>query len=570
MFFLVITVAGASRLVANSRPVFDNGDSGRTDYRYNMCNRTIDIATGALEFEKGLDGIKLTVIAYYRSSDTAAIDYTNDEFSGLQADVLEEIANLAGFEYELYLFNESASNSTYVDDIEYMMRHYDVAIDSTTAMAERAALGFSQPYSFLDMTPWLVTTTEDDKDNDPWRNRHTFFRFAYPFSIKLWAATVFSTAVTAFAYWYIEREGAFDSAHKATLQVAAAGGLEPTTVSGKMLLTSWAMAAFIIISSYTANLAAVLVSETKTSARFSDINDAIDQGAMICVHKGYATESLYDSTPEYPPHLKVSTVDEFMDMYRGVCDAVLTDRWTFELAYRSASFTPSCKIARVGDEITDAGGGWVVYADYRHKCSSLITQVLAEYFLSLEGDGTLDTLRTQYLDQSTTKSCGSEADPDEDDVADRLQLHSFVGVFMLHYIVMFLAVLGCWYYRFFFHTGRGSIVGPRAAKKYDDEEEVEGTLVVQDAPVRQRDDDDDDFLRSSSSSAVVALSRRIDALQSDLCDLEIRIGTKLDTITALLTGQEVESQDNNTSFVSLSEAPDGDSNEAAIVPQVFC
>ncbi|KAJ8601388.1 hypothetical protein CTAYLR_004993 [Chrysophaeum taylorii] len=259
MIFFVITVACASRLVANSRPVFDNDDSGRTDYRYNI-----------------------------------------------------------------------------------------------------------QPYSVYDMTRWLVTTTEDDKDNDPWRNRHTFFRFAYPFSIKLWAATVFSTAVTAFAYWYIEREGAFDSAHKATLQVAAAGGLEPTTVSSKVLRASWALATCIIISSYTANLAAVLVSESKTSARFSDIEDAIDQGAKIYVHRGYGTESLFDSIPEYPPHLKVSTTDEFTDVYNGVCDAVLTDRWTFELAYRSATYTLSCHIARVGEEIAHADGGWVVYADYRH------------------------------------------------------------------------------------------------------------------------------------------------------------------------------------------------------------
>eukprot|EP00633_Aureoumbra_lagunensis_P007504 CAMPEP_0197309294 /NCGR_PEP_ID=MMETSP0891-20130614/7866_1 /TAXON_ID=44058 ORGANISM="Aureoumbra lagunensis, Strain CCMP1510" /NCGR_SAMPLE_ID=MMETSP0891 /ASSEMBLY_ACC=CAM_ASM_000534 /LENGTH=726 /DNA_ID=CAMNT_0042794279 /DNA_START=44 /DNA_END=2224 /DNA_ORIENTATION=+ len=444
------------RILADSE-IFVNGYDDTTDYRTDLCNLSTSITDGEINYDSALNGQTLKFIGYYKESDPYALDYSDDDgYSGWHYEVLDAIADLAGFDYELKLLNSSfPSNRTYFEKITYNFDHYDASIHSTTYTSDRASEGMLQPFSYIDESAWLVTKTRSSGNKNAFKNRNTFFRFAEPFSYKLWILTVSTTIVTGIIYFFIEHSQAYtdaetlqDAIHLSLLQVTQAGGFAPVTYGGKLLVLSWGMVVLIIISSYTANLAAFLVADNGSNSEYDSIYDVIGAGATVCVHTGYATQDLLDEN--YPEIMQYDTTDEYGNFYHGKCSALVTERAQYDVAKESSDIYPSCNFERVGDALDSTGGGWAIKGDYSAKCSSLLSQLLTQYFLQLDLDGTLSDLYDDYLDSWTDKSCDSSSDTsDNDDGSDEdaLGIKEMTGVFVIHALTTLFAL--------FIHFGFG-------------------------------------------------------------------------------------------------------------------
>ena len=190
---------------------------------------------------------------------------------------MKALAARGGFTWEITSHPEASFSPelTWTGYVDQATRKYDLSLDWWLVLPERLDLGLRAPSAFLDLSVVGATHAVED-DPSFWEN---FKSFSRPFHGHLWLVFILFSVATALVYVLIEaphqdmglEEGAplhhklWQSLYTALLQFNGAGGFEPQTTPGKLLLAGYSFFILLFVAAYTANLASLLVVDASVS-----------------------------------------------------------------------------------------------------------------------------------------------------------------------------------------------------------------------------------------------------------------------------------------------------------------
>jgi len=195
----------------------------------------------------------------------------------------------------------------------------------------------------------------------------------------------------------------------------------PVTAEGRVLLVGFGFFTLIMLSSYTASLASVLVSDDKTP-EFQTLQEAIDSGARVCMWDSVLARASRLYPGLVPLHVNMdSNKDGFRMMNQGACQAILCD--AIFHAKQQEETTENCDKVLKGGPILDINCAWPV-ADW-------LVGPMSMFITELVDKGVLDELKQTYSPRVVCETTVEE---------EGLQIQNVSGVFFI--IGAFLVAAG--------------------------------------------------------------------------------------------------------------------------------
>ncbi|EFP09515.1 CRE-GLR-2 protein [Caenorhabditis remanei] len=264
----------------------------------------------------------------------------NDRFEGYCIDLLNLLAkNITGFEYDVFISDGNKYGARQADGswdgmIGYLLNETaDVAVAPLTITQERErAVDFSKPF---------MTTGISIMIKKPEKQEFNIFSFMEPLGMTIWIFTLssyFGVSLTIFLVsWFSPYEkriefkrGEFTVTNEFTLYnslwftlaafMQQGTDILPRAVSGRIASSCWWFFTLIIVSSYTANLAAFLTLERMTPP-IESVDDLANQNKILYgVVEGGSTAAFFEDSivPLYKKmwNFMVSTTQKQMELER--------------------------------------------------------------------------------------------------------------------------------------------------------------------------------------------------------------------------------------------------------------
>ncbi|XP_078377925.1 glutamate receptor ionotropic, kainate 3-like [Oculina patagonica] len=241
-------------------------------------------------------------------------------YEGYCIDLLNELARNLKFSYEIYpspdgLYGAKTENGTWDGIIgELISKRAEIGLSGLTITERRErVVDFSVPYMYY---------TEDILMRKTFSSRPIdLLQFMNPFHNNVWIATLASLVVISVAVFvlnYLSPYGYKDNHGKGTSEefnlfnsvwFALASMLQqgtdntPKSLSGRILTGSYWFCVLILVSTYTANLAAFLtVKNAETPIR--NLEDLVDSSYQIAVLESSSSYEFF-KTSQYEPYKKI-------------------------------------------------------------------------------------------------------------------------------------------------------------------------------------------------------------------------------------------------------------------------
>eukprot|EP00403_Amphidinium_massartii_P004114 CAMPEP_0178378160 /NCGR_PEP_ID=MMETSP0689_2-20121128/4284_1 /TAXON_ID=160604 /ORGANISM="Amphidinium massartii, Strain CS-259" /LENGTH=499 /DNA_ID=CAMNT_0019998223 /DNA_START=72 /DNA_END=1567 /DNA_ORIENTATION=+ len=415
-----------------------------------MCALGQKVQQGEVLFEDALQGLHLNVVANLYYEPWFHEDETGHQ-SGFHMDILRELATRAGFNYTVHVIDTAAlgSNFSWTDLLVNSTRSFDVSMDSWIVVPQRIALGLRPPYSFLDRT--LVTAKHSEEEETSLQDDLT--AWSLPFTPALWMTFVAVSIGTAFLYFGLEAEkntedlgghhrGAFtrflDAQYLGLVLFTQSGGYAPHTGWGKLLVLTYSFMILLLISSYTANLAATLVTVSRAKG-CSNLDLCLAQGKKVCVQRATAYDEWLTTSNAFP-YLRndarvVRTNDEpFTGLAEGRCEVVLESKESFEASLLRSDVNADCNLEQVGSDLKHFLGGWMGFADHYTHCTSLLLDALGVHILTMELDGTLEQITRSLHQVTATRADCQEQSSQDQTGSSQYDVRQMMGAFTIHFV----------------------------------------------------------------------------------------------------------------------------------------
>ncbi|ELU00163.1 hypothetical protein CAPTEDRAFT_169825 [Capitella teleta] len=211
----------------------------------------------------------------------------NDKYEGFCMDLLKEIAEMLGFEYEVYVvpdgeYGDKKPDGTWSGVIgEILNAEASMAVAPLTINSEReTVIDFSKPYKTFGIS--MVMKKPETEDS--------FFQFLDPLSPTVWLLLAGVLVLVSLTFCMMDKVAPaddpsvrFDAIESTWFtfasMVVSGTDVIPRTISGRLLAASLWFFSLIIISSYTANLAAFLT-VSKFHSNIKSVTDLLDQSEV--------------------------------------------------------------------------------------------------------------------------------------------------------------------------------------------------------------------------------------------------------------------------------------------------
>lgn len=282
----------------------------------------------------GLTGMTLKVVVSSYAP-YSFVDAETNTFSGFEVDILRQVADAHGMRLEFYA-NPIGGSTALIRDVVTAGNAtgtvFDMAVGGFGLNGERFTnpSTYSTPVSQFELRI-VVPKARHERKVDLWS-------FLTPFSWGVWAASLGTVLVSAGLLYTFESGSAVRSGRSGCIQVlheacnACMGGAgtlvdesKITSSSAKLLFFSSRCFALVLLSSYTALLAAnlVVLQSTKGIETWDDIRDA-----RVAVYGGGLSESIAE---RFANNLKLiqdgkdynNQLDAMLDLAGGKLDAML-------------------------------------------------------------------------------------------------------------------------------------------------------------------------------------------------------------------------------------------------------
>ncbi|XP_076624322.1 glutamate receptor ionotropic, kainate 2 isoform X1 [Colletes latitarsis] len=382
----------------------------------------------------------------------------NDRYEGFGIDIIQELSKMLGFNYT---FEVQADNvyGSYSKTLrrwtgmlgKIMADEAHLAITDLTITSEReAAVDFTMPFMNLGISILY---------RKPTKTPPSLFSFLSPFSAGVWwylIGSYISVSLLLFAIGRIcpaewnnpypcieepeelENQFTFKNSLWFTIGSIMQQGSEiaPIGLSTRMMATSWWFFCLIMVSSYTANLAAFLTVETVVSP-FSNVEelakkDTIKYGAKVggstlMFFKNYAhvKESNYTVYKDMFDTMMANAEDVLPPDNDSGLKKVLREEYAFLMESSSIEYITEryCNVTQIGGLLDAKGYGIAMkkYSPYRHALNTAV--------LKLQQSGLITELKTKWWTQK--RGGGKCREDGGQSQAEELDLDNVGGVFLV-------------------------------------------------------------------------------------------------------------------------------------------
>ncbi|KAI6179694.1 hypothetical protein M3Y98_00638000 [Aphelenchoides besseyi] len=320
----------------------------------------------------------------------------NSQFEGFCIDLLHELSNDLGFTYTLHIVKDgqygSVNNGSWNGLIGELLRgEADMVVAPFTANFRRAeVVDFTKPFLSLGISILFKIPTDQQPD---------FFSFLNPLSLEIWVsvlASIFGLSVGIVAQispgeWNFNFScctahqphcGAKYEANESvelsnnysfwnTLWYVCStmlkGGCDfgPRAMSTRMLGAAWWLFTLVVVSAYTANLAAVLtVSKPHIPIRSLDDLVANQTSILYGTIKGGSTMQFFQES-KIPSHVKMwktmmkQEKQVFVSSNRAGVEKVLTQNYAYLMESTSLEYETqqNCNLTQIGGVLGSKGYG---------------------------------------------------------------------------------------------------------------------------------------------------------------------------------------------------------------------
>lgn len=370
----------------------------------------------------------------------------NDRFQGFAVDLIELVAKKLKFDYEIYLVHDGNFGSRQPNGEWNGMIGELLAGNATMSVAPLSIN--SDREEVVDFTKPFMTRYINVLMKLP-RRETSYFEFLNPLSFIVWICTLCAFVVVSIVLYALERIGSSlshssgsDERRPATITVREAfwfifGSLlqgntdsSPTTVPGRILTSAWWFFALILISSYTANLAAFLTVK-KINTPIKSVTDlALQTKIKYGTVKSSGVMSFFKNTniehfakmwaqmSELEPD---SMVDNTTMGFNKVKEGDYAFFW--DTTVNKYQTIIDCDFMEIGPPFDPKGFGIGVPpgATYREELSMAILQ--------LSDQGRLHELETRYWG-GRSSACPDLEKPSSEETS-ALQIENVAGVFFI-------------------------------------------------------------------------------------------------------------------------------------------
>ncbi|KAJ4452356.1 hypothetical protein ANN_03889, partial [Periplaneta americana] len=341
----------------------------------------------------------------------------NDRFEGFGIQLIQELSLMLGFNYTFQLEQAYGSYNKETGEWNGMIRALqdrkaDLAITDLTITSEReGAADFTMPFMSLGISILYKRPTKEAPK---------LFSFMSPFSLDVWVC-MFSVYVgVSILLWIMGRlcpyewnnpypcieepdelENQFTLRNSMWFTIGSlmqqGSEIAPIAVSTRMVAGIWWFFTLIIVSSYTANLAAFLTVESLTSP-FKNVRELANQNVIKYGAKaGGSTVNFFrDSTD--PLYRKMY---EYMDMNKAEVmttsneqglEWVKTRNYAYFMESTSIEYYTerNCEVAQVGDLLDSKGYGIAM------RKNSTIRNQLSTAVLKMQESGKLAKMKARW------------------------------------------------------------------------------------------------------------------------------------------------------------------------------
>lgn len=418
MWKLAAAAVGAiSTLQTHAEFVHLNFNANMTDYRTDMCDSAEEVLAGKSTVSSILSGKNLTFVTVAGDPDW----FAEDEFgtqSGFHSELMELVAERANFTYTIMVLNGS-QGLKYTEFYHRSAGHFDLVLDWAAQSTARLQLGLVVPYGFLDLSVTLSGPDEDETS----KFYETAMKILLPFTPGLWGALVGIVIITSLIYLGVEHRyndeefpphlTLYSKVYNATftgfVHLFTYGSFRPKTQLGKIVISSYSFLCLLVIATYTANLATMLISEIGV-ARCESLGDcASNEDNRFCINSGsFIADFVEQNYPVLFTNGK-AVIEEagaaFDNIREKNCEFAITTNMEYEFSVINKRFNPNCGLSRVNDDtLFKSIGGWIGHLDYTDRCTSVLLDSIRYHLLELAINGGLDSIYDNLMNMKRSRS----------------------------------------------------------------------------------------------------------------------------------------------------------------------
>ncbi|KAG7978478.1 hypothetical protein I3843_05G084800 [Carya illinoinensis] len=304
---------------------------------------------------------------------------------------------------------------------------FDAAVGDIAIVTNRTkSVDFTQPY----IESGLVVVAPIKKFSRAWA-------FLRPFTPWMWVVTAAFFLIVGTVVWILEHRINDDFRGPPKKQLVTIMWFSfstmffahrENTVStlGRIVLIIWLFVVLIINSSYTASLTSILTAQ-QLSSPITGIDALVTSNEPIGFQVGSFAENYLTDELNIPKSRLValgSPEECAVALERGTVAAVVDEQ-----PYMELFLSDHCRFSVRGQEFTKSGWGFAFPRD------SPLAVDMSTAILSLSENGELQRIHNKWLSR---KACASQP---TDPVADKFELQSFLGLFLICGIAFFLALI---------------------------------------------------------------------------------------------------------------------------------
>ncbi|XP_052795006.1 glutamate receptor 2-like isoform X2 [Mya arenaria] len=361
----------------------------------------------------------------------------NDKYEGFAVDLIQEVADMLKFNYEIYLVHDGKFGSKLADGNWNGMIGELLSGNATMSVAplsinslREEAVDFTKPF----MTRYISVLMKVP------RSTTSYFEFLNPLHPVVWFCTLGAFVFVSIVLYILERIGNVNRKECPSISFKESfwfvfGSLlqgstdaTPSTLPGRILTSSWWFFALILISSYTANLAAFLTVK-KINTPIKTVTDLASQtkikygtvqsSGIMEFFKNTDIEhfsKMWAQMSEIEPSSMVANTEEGFKKIKEGNYAFFWD--TTVNKYKTIE---DCDFMEVGPPFDPKGFGIGVPpgATYRDELSMAI--------LRLSDTGRLHELENEWWGR---RNCPDFGKPSTDETSE-LQIENVAGVFFI-------------------------------------------------------------------------------------------------------------------------------------------
>ena len=418
------------------------------DLRTNLCDRHRELIDGTVDLTNVLQGLNLSVALQvhtnlFRLDSDGAIP--SKGYLGLNAVILDELAKRAGFQWRHSFVAfpplDKNSNYTWTDKLKWQVNHMDIAADNWLRTASRLGAGIAFSEGFYDSSI-IIAQRREDPDEE-----FNTLSFLKPFTYGAWGLIVAAVFFSGLMYWFIAKFDQHGDSNDLNYSIyvsamAFVGHLKvaPNSAAAKVVAFSLSFWAVLVISTYTANLASILITTKQEQSPIPNFNEAILVGADVCIFANTGQHELVKSQYKGLGFVPKHTDQEVLaGLANGDCKVAATTQERFQEGLLAKDTNGDCRLFYGGRIQSKGSGGFATIIDTSHKCTSLVKNVLDYFFAQMELDGFLERAWENHYKEVGEIQCGSRASTLK--TTGSLGIKEMGGLFCFHALLTTLAFL---------------------------------------------------------------------------------------------------------------------------------